>query len=127
MGEVLQTLPWERSPSDERSSYNPGTRSHSAVALQRARAEGDRHSPGAFSLDDQMAIYSAPSEGVFFLGVTALVKVKDGARVRKSLETALKNHRIEEHRTRTPTYREQILQEEKLIEQLLIKLGHTPK
>ena len=39
------------------------------------------------------------------------------------LETALKNHRVEEHRTRTPTYREQILQEEKLLEQLLSKLG----
>ena len=43
------------------------------------------------------------------------------------LETALKNHRVEEHRTRTPSYREQILQEEKLLEQLLIKLGHPSK
>jgi hypothetical protein len=43
------------------------------------------------------------------------------------LETTLKNHRVEEHRTRTPTYREQILQEEKLIEQMLAKLGHAPK
>jgi hypothetical protein len=43
------------------------------------------------------------------------------------LEAALKNHRIEEHRTRAPTYREQILQEEKLLEQLLIKLGQAPK
>jgi len=43
------------------------------------------------------------------------------------LESALKNHRIEEHRTRAPTYREQILQQEKLLEQLLAKLGHAPK
>jgi len=43
------------------------------------------------------------------------------------LETALKNHRIEEHRTRTPSYREQILQEEKLLEQLLTRLGQPPK
>jgi len=43
------------------------------------------------------------------------------------LETTLKNHRVEEHRTRTPTYREQILQEEKLIEQMLARLGHAPK
>ena len=43
------------------------------------------------------------------------------------LETALKNHRVEEHRTRTPTYREQILQEEKLLEQLLTKLGQPLK
>jgi hypothetical protein len=43
------------------------------------------------------------------------------------LENSLKNHRVEEHRTRAPTYREQILQEEKLLEQLLTKLGHSPK
>jgi hypothetical protein len=43
------------------------------------------------------------------------------------LESALKNHRVEEHRTRAPSYREQILQEEKILEQLLAKLGHTPK
>jgi hypothetical protein len=42
------------------------------------------------------------------------------------LESALKNHRVEEHRTRTPTYREQILKEEKILEQLLTKLGQTP-
>ncbi|HMC10403.1 MAG TPA: hypothetical protein VKH44_03900 [Pirellulaceae bacterium] len=45
----------------------------------------------------------------------------------QELTTALKNHRVEEHRTRAPTYREKILQEEKLLEQLLTKLGHTPK
>jgi hypothetical protein len=43
------------------------------------------------------------------------------------LETALKNHRVEEHRTRTPSYREQILQEEKMLEQMLTKLGQPPK
>jgi hypothetical protein len=43
------------------------------------------------------------------------------------LETAIKNHRVEEHRTRTPSYREQILQEEKLLEQLLSKLGQPQK
>jgi hypothetical protein len=41
------------------------------------------------------------------------------------LETALKSHRVEEHRTRAPAFREQILQEEKLLEQLLAKLGHA--
>jgi hypothetical protein len=45
----------------------------------------------------------------------------------QELTTALKNHRVEEHRTRAPTYREKILKEEKLLEQLLTKLGHTPK
>jgi hypothetical protein len=43
------------------------------------------------------------------------------------LETSLKNHRVEEHRTRTPSFREQILQEEKLLEQLLAKLGQPQK
>jgi hypothetical protein len=43
------------------------------------------------------------------------------------LETALKNHRVEEHRTRTPSYREQILHDEKLLEQILTKLGQPPK
>jgi len=43
------------------------------------------------------------------------------------LETSLKNHRVEEHRTRTPSYREQILQEEKVLEQLLAKLGQPQK
>ena len=42
------------------------------------------------------------------------------------LETALKNHRVEEHRTRTPTYREHILAEERLLSQLLTKLGKPP-
>ena len=45
----------------------------------------------------------------------------------QTLEAALKTHRVEEHRTRTPIAREQILQEEKLLEQLLTKLGHVPK
>jgi hypothetical protein len=45
----------------------------------------------------------------------------------QTLETALKNHRVEEHRTRAPSFREGILQEEKLMEQLLMKLGHAPK
>ena len=43
------------------------------------------------------------------------------------LQTALKNHRIEEHRTKKPSYREQILQEEKLLSELLNRLGHSPK
>ena len=42
------------------------------------------------------------------------------------LETALKNHRVEEHRTRSPNYREQILEEERLLTQILSKLGKAP-
>jgi hypothetical protein len=39
------------------------------------------------------------------------------------LESTLKNARIEEHRTRTPTYREHVLHNEELISGLLKKLG----
>ena len=39
------------------------------------------------------------------------------------LQSALKNRRVEEHRTRAPTYREQILEQENLIENMLAKLG----
>ena len=39
------------------------------------------------------------------------------------LERTLKDMRIEEHRTRTPTYRESIIQQEKAIASLLAKLG----
>lgn len=43
------------------------------------------------------------------------------------LEVALKDMRVEEHRTRTPTYREHILHQEDLIAGLLSKLGQPPK
>jgi hypothetical protein len=39
------------------------------------------------------------------------------------LETVLKDKRIEEHRTRAPTYREHVLHQEDLITALLSKLG----
>jgi hypothetical protein len=42
------------------------------------------------------------------------------------LELALKDARIEEHRTRTPTYRELVLHQEDLIVALLSKLGQPP-
>jgi hypothetical protein len=41
------------------------------------------------------------------------------------LEIALRDTRIEEHRTRTITYREHILHREQLIASLLHKLGKT--
>jgi hypothetical protein len=43
------------------------------------------------------------------------------------LQSTLKNRRVEEHRTRAPTYREQILKQEKLIENMLAKLGQSEK
>jgi hypothetical protein len=39
------------------------------------------------------------------------------------LETALKDTRIEEHRTRAPTYREHVLHKEDLLKSILGKLG----
>lgn len=41
----------------------------------------------------------------------------------KVLETMLKDTRVEEHRTRTPSYREFVLNQESLIEGLLSKLS----
>jgi hypothetical protein len=43
------------------------------------------------------------------------------------LEVALKDTLVEEHRTRTPSYREHILHKEDLLVGLLTKLGHPPK
>jgi hypothetical protein len=42
------------------------------------------------------------------------------------LETALKDKRVEEHRTRSPGYREHVLQQEAIISSLLDKLRPTP-
>jgi hypothetical protein len=43
------------------------------------------------------------------------------------LERALKETRVEEHRTRAPTYREHVVDQEHLITSLLGKLGQPPK
>jgi len=42
------------------------------------------------------------------------------------LELALKETRIEEHRTRSPSFREHVVQREELIVSVLGKLGHKP-
>jgi hypothetical protein len=42
------------------------------------------------------------------------------------LEITLRDTRVEEHRTRTPSYREHILHRENLIAGLLSKLGRPP-
>ncbi len=39
------------------------------------------------------------------------------------LQSTLKNMLVEEHRTRAPSYRQGIIEREKLIEQVLRKLG----
>lgn len=43
------------------------------------------------------------------------------------LERVLKETRIEEHRTRAPTYREHVVDQEQLISSVLTKLGQPPK
>jgi hypothetical protein len=43
------------------------------------------------------------------------------------LQEVLKETRIEEHRTRTPSYREHVLHQEDLIVALLGKLGQQPE
>ncbi len=43
--------------------------------------------------------------------------------LRDLLERTLKDTRVEEHRTRTPTYRERVLHQEDLIQAVLNKLG----
>ena len=43
------------------------------------------------------------------------------------LERTLKESSIEEHRTRTPLYREHVLQEENVIRGLLTKLQKVPE
>jgi hypothetical protein len=43
------------------------------------------------AVGDHLVVYHSPSEGPFFLGLTILLKVKDGSRVRQQLDTAVKN------------------------------------
>ena len=43
------------------------------------------------------------------------------------LETVLKDKRVEEHRTRTLSYRQYVVHEEDLIRSLLGKLGRPPQ
>jgi hypothetical protein len=52
-----------------------------------------------------------------------ILSAEERSYLARLLETALKNHRVEEHRTRTPSYRENVLAEEKIMEQILAKLG----
>jgi hypothetical protein len=44
----------------------------------------------------------------------------------KLLQTVLNEKRVEEHRTRTPSYRKDIISEEDMISSLLGKLGKAP-
>ena len=48
---------------------------------------------------------------------------EERAFLRELLEKSLKDARVEEHRTRTLSYREYVLKQERLLESLLNKLG----
>ena len=50
--------------------------------------------------------------------------IQEGEFLANLLEAVLKDRRVEEHRTRTPTYRQNILHDEDIIRSLLGKLGH---
>jgi hypothetical protein len=43
------------------------------------------------------------------------------------LQNTLKTTRIEEHRTRTPSYREHVMHNEELLISMLQKLGQSPE
>ena len=43
------------------------------------------------------------------------------------LDKALKDMRIEEHRTRAPSFREHVIRHEEMISSLLTKLGKKPE
>jgi hypothetical protein len=45
--------------------------------------------------------------------------------LRNLLETTLKNTLVEEHRTRTPTFREHVLRQETILQSLLTKLRQS--
>jgi len=59
------------------------------------------------------------------LQITLTAEEREG--LVRLLETALKDTRIESHRTRTPTFREHLLHQENVIMSLLTKLGQPPK
>jgi hypothetical protein len=42
------------------------------------------------------------------------------------LQTTLKQRRVEEHRTRTPSYREHVVRDEECLASVLKKLGRAP-
>lgn len=42
------------------------------------------------------------------------------------LQHTLKERQIEEHRTKTPLFREHVIHEEELLSSILAKLGHPP-
>ena len=86
------------------------------------------HAPKFLSQASIVAAGTTPYESNRAMTATQLdLSESEREYLARVLETTLKNHRVEEHRTRSPTYRETVIKEEKLLEQLLAKLGHSPK
>jgi hypothetical protein len=59
-------------------------------------------------------------------GLTLTLTNEERTYLEQHLEDVLKETRVEEHRTRTPTYRESIVQREQLILSVLAKLKPPP-
>lgn len=53
------------------------------------------------------------------------ITVEEQSFLKELLETTLKDAKIEEHRTRAPSYRQHILEREQVIVGLLNRLGRT--
>jgi uncharacterized membrane protein YccC len=57
---------------------------------------------------------------------TMILTEEERAFLSELLERTLKEARVQEHRTRAPSYRELVLHQERLITSLMEKLGHVP-
>jgi hypothetical protein len=70
--------------------------------------------------------FGKPTEDIMAESSLTLADVERAYLV-ELLERTLKDARVEEHRTRAPTYREHVLQRENVIVGLLKKLGKSPE
>src|SRR5437773_942008 len=85
---------------------------------QRLRADAASVMPRTFP--------NVPTE-VTMAELQLTLTVEEQAFLAELLETVQKESRVEEHRTRTPSYREQVIHREDLIAALLKKLGPARK
>src|SRR5437588_11336420 len=70
--------------------------------------------------------YGLPRE-VFMAQLQLTITAEEREYLVSHLEAVLKDTRVEEHRTRTPSYRQYVLRQEDLIVSLLNKLGKPPQ
>jgi hypothetical protein len=92
------------------------------------RAEADEHMPVANGVQVMVSgkcLVPEVRKGAIMAELQLTLTEEERAFLVGLLEITLKDMRIEEHRTRTPSYREHILDRENLITRLLDKL-HRP-